>query len=352
MRIAFFSWRDLAHPQAGGSEVVVDHLASGLQQRGHEVVLLSGGPVAERPYRVLSTGGTYAQYLRAPIEYWRRVRPVDVIVDVENGIPFFAPLWQSAPVVCLIHHVHTDQWGMQFPGPVAGVGRWLEGSLMPRVYRAVQFVAVSPSTRDELVTLGVDDRRVTTIEMGCEPVAAAGPRSSTPRFLVLGRLVPHKRVEIALRAWEHVQPALGGTLVVAGDGPELSRLRDGSPPGVDFTGYVSAERKAQELGAAWLLVHPAHHEGWGTVVMEAASVGLPTLAFDVPGVRDSIVDGVTGTLVADERAFVDAWLRLGADPGALHRLGEGARRRASTFTWERAIERFESTLVAAAADPT
>jgi len=56
MRIVFISWRDLAHPQAGGSEVVLDHLATGLQARAHDVALFGGEPVGERPYPVLANG--------------------------------------------------------------------------------------------------------------------------------------------------------------------------------------------------------------------------------------------------------------------------------------------------------
>ena len=58
MRVLFLTWRDLAHPQAGGSEVLVDRLACGLLERGHEPAVLCGGPVAPRPYPILDAGGT------------------------------------------------------------------------------------------------------------------------------------------------------------------------------------------------------------------------------------------------------------------------------------------------------
>ena len=344
MRIVFVSWRDLAHPQAGGSEVVLDQLATGLQARGHEVALLCGGPVGARPYPVLATGGTYSQYMRAPISYWSHLRGADVVVDVENGIPFFSPLWQRSPVVCLVHHIHTEQWATQFSAPLAATGRWLEGRAMPCVYRRAQFVAVSASTQRRLVALGVPESRVRTIEMGCDPVPVSGPRSQTPRFLVLGRLVPHKRVGLALRLWEQVRPRTGGTLVVAGDGPERERLRELAGSNVELTGYVDPVRKGRELGAAWLLVHPAHHEGWGTVVMEAAAAGVPTVAFDVEGVRDSVVAGVTGVLAPDEHVFVEEWVRLTADTAARTAMAEAARQRARGFTWERAIDEFEAAM--------
>src|SRR4051812_29638678 len=61
--ILFVAWRDLANRRAGGSEILVDRLASGMLARGHRVTLLCGGPVAERPYHVARNGGTYSQFL-------------------------------------------------------------------------------------------------------------------------------------------------------------------------------------------------------------------------------------------------------------------------------------------------
>jgi glycosyltransferase involved in cell wall biosynthesis len=344
VRVAFLAWRDLAHPQAGGSEFVVDRLADGLVDRGHDVVLLAGAPTSAHGYETWGIGGTYDQYVRAPVVFRRRVRHADVVVDVQNGIPYFAPLWQRAPVVCLVHHVHTAQWAMQFPGPIAAVGRWLEGRAMPRVYRRSRYVAVSASTAQALAGLGVRASTVTTVEMGAAPVVVTGTRATEPRFLVLGRLVPHKRVDRALALWPRVRAVTGGTLVVAGDGPELDRLRELASAGTEFLGFVSEERKAAELGAAWALIHPAHHEGWGTVVMEAAGAGIPTVAYDVSGVRDSVEPGVTGLLASDDDGFVEAWIQLGSDAARRNQMGDAARSRAATFTWPRALDAFEQVL--------
>ena len=65
---------DLANRRAGGSEVLVDQLATGLLARGHHVTLLCAGPVAERPYLVRRNGGTYSQFLRAPLAYLRNLQ--------------------------------------------------------------------------------------------------------------------------------------------------------------------------------------------------------------------------------------------------------------------------------------
>ena len=342
MRVLFISWRDLTHPQAGGAEYVNDRLATGLQQRGHEVALMCGGPVSVHAFPAVDLGGTYSQYLRAPLTYHRRFRDWDLVVDVENGVPFFSPVWRRGPVICLVHHVHVDQWQMYFPRPLAWVGRTLEVRAMPRVYRKRLFVAVSPSTAASVISLGVDPARVRVVEMGTDPVQSAVARSASPLFLALGRLVAHKRVDRLLAMWERVRPTTGGRLVIAGDGPDLDRLRAAAGPDAEILGAVSEADKRRLLAEAWLLVHPAAHEGWGTVIMEAAAAGTPVVAFDVRGVRDSVADGETGVLAADEDAFVAAWTRLATDRATRARLSEEAHARAATFTWQRAVDEFEA----------
>lgn len=339
MRVAFVSWRDLAHPLAGGSEVAIDHLARGLSERGHEVALMCGGPLARHEYETVDLGGTYAQYLRAPFVHAKRFRDWDVVVDVQNGVPYFSPLWRRGPSVCLVHHVHTEQWSTRFGPVVAAVGRTLERSVMPLVYRRRLFVAVSESTARALEGIGVPRSHIRVIHWGMDlPPGDPAPRSETPQFLTLGRLVPHKRIDLLLRAWERVRLVTGGRLVIAGDGPERARLERNAGVDVEFVGAVSESEKWQLLQQSWFLVHPAAHEGWGVVVFEAAGAGTPALGFDVPGVRESVVDGVTGILATSEDDFVAQWVELAADPARQRRFGRAASGRAEEFTWDRTVD--------------
>ena len=64
--VVIVAWRDIASPQAGGSELLVDQLAAGLTARGDRVTLLCGGPSAPHSYDVVRSGGPYTQFLRAP----------------------------------------------------------------------------------------------------------------------------------------------------------------------------------------------------------------------------------------------------------------------------------------------
>src|SRR5207302_5583159 len=111
-------------------------------------------------------------------------------------------------------------------------------------------------------------------------------------------------------------------------------------PGVAFAGHVSEEEKWRLLQRAWLLVHGAHQEGWGIAVMEAAACGTPALAFDVPGVRDAVVDGKTGVLVDFETELPAAWVQLASDEPQRLRLGAAARQRAVAMSWDATVTQF------------
>ncbi|HEY1671083.1 MAG TPA: glycosyltransferase family 4 protein [Streptosporangiaceae bacterium] len=342
-RVLIVAWRDVASPQAGGSELLVDQLAAGLVARGDSVTLLCGGPASPHAYDVVRSGGPYTQFLRAPLAY-RRLRDCDVVVEVCNGMPFLTPLWAGKPTVCMVNHVHTDLWPLRFRPPVSTVGQFLEQRVMPRVHRRNLVVTVSNSTAADLQALGVDRERIRMLNNGVAPAGPPVPRSRRPLFLALGRLAEYKRIDLLLRLWERVRPVVGGRLVIAGDGPERARLEALAGPDVLFTGRISERRKHQLLGSAWLLLHPALIEGWGIVVTEAALRGTPTVGFDVPGLRDSVDDGHTGVLARTEAAYASAWAALALDPARREQLGAAARHHAAQLRWSTAVRHFSAVL--------
>ena len=229
-RVVIVAWRDIASPQAGGSELLVDQLAAGLTARGDRVTLLCGGPAAAHDYEVIRSGGCYTQFMRAPFAYARRLRDCDVLVEVCNGMPFLAPLWSREPTVCMVNHVHSDLWPLRFRPPVSTFGRFMEQQAMPWAHRRNLVLTVSTSTAPELESLGVQRERIRMLNNG---VAPACRRSRVPRADVPGarRLAEYKRIDLLLRLWDRVHPVVGGRLVIAGDGPERSYLESLAGPG-------------------------------------------------------------------------------------------------------------------------
>lgn len=348
-RIVFLSRRDLGNPAAGGSELLVDRLAEGLTALGHEVTLLCGGPAVYRDYRVVSAGGDLGHFLRAPAAFTRQVGQCDLLVEVCNGLPYLAPLWHRGPTLCLVNHVHTELWGMRYPRPAAGIGRRLERWALSGAQRDNLLVAVSESTASALGALGVDPGRIRIVHNGVEDPGPSTPRSAEPLFLAVGRLVEYKRIDLLLRLWERVRPVTGGKLVIVGDGPESRRLEALAGPGVVFAGHVTEEEKHRLLCASWLLLHPSAVEGWGLVVTEAAKRGTPSIGFDVPGLRDSVEDGVTGALVRGESAFAAAWCALALDRDRREAMGGAAALRAERYRWATTVRRFRTVATEAVA---
>jgi glycosyltransferase involved in cell wall biosynthesis len=318
----------------------VDRLAEGMIARGDRVTLLCGGPASAHGYQVIRNGGTYTQFLRAPLAHRMHLRDADLVVEVCNGMPFLSPLWCDRPTICLVNHMHTELWRLRFPAPVAAAGRLLESRLMPWAHRDNLFLTVSNSTADSLRDIGVEHDRIRQICNGVVQPDPQTPRSPEPMFLALGRLTEYKRVDMLLKLWQRVRPVVGGTLVIAGDGPERPRIEAMAGPGVIIAGRVTEEEKHRLLCASWLLLHPALIEGWGIVVAEAAIRGTPAIGFDVPGLRDSVVNGQTGVLVRSEGEFASAWASLTLNHQAREAMGVVAQERAERLHWSLAIEGF------------
>jgi glycosyltransferase involved in cell wall biosynthesis len=361
VRIAILNWRDLTHPDGGGAERYAVNVATGLVRRGHEVTLLCAdhgqAPMDEmvdgvRLRRRGGRVGVYLQALRGVRSLERTERPFDVVVDVQNGLPFFSPLATRTPVVSLVHHVHREQWPVVFGPLAARIGWGIESWLSPKVYRGRQYVAVSGRTKDELAELGVDPSHIAVIHNGTDAAMATDVgRSPHPTIVVLGRLVPHKRVEQAidvLAMLRELHPGL--RLRIIGDGWWAHKVREhaescGVSESVDHLGFLSEEDKHTELAQSWVALAPSIKEGWGLNVVDAASHGVPTVAYHgAGGLSESIEDGRTGLLVHDLNAMATAVSTLLSDQLLRDTLGAAAREHARRFTWEGTITSWEDLL--------
>jgi glycosyltransferase involved in cell wall biosynthesis len=359
--VLFLSWRDASHPEGGGSERYVHRMAEGMAAAGLRVELFCAAherAAAEDVVggvRIVRRGSRLGVYARALLHIARR-RP-RVVVDVQNGLPFFSRLLTRS-VVVLVHHVHREQWPIVFGRLGGAVGWWIESVLAPRLYRGCPYVTVSEATADELIGLGVERRRISIVPNGVEapPPVAADP-AEQPRLVVLGRLVPHKRVEHALEVTARLRDRWPGLrLSVVGEGWWEQQLRDeaerlGVADVVDFHGYVDEQAKHELLAGAWVHLCPSVKEGWGLVVSEAGGHGVPTVGYRAAGgLRESVIDGVTGELVDDLEELSAAVDRLLADPAAREEMGEAAERYAASLTWPASIDAFRSVLAPALAE--
>ena len=238
-------------------------------------------------------------------------------------------------------HVHTELWSSRFGPFVAALGRAIESDVMPRVHRRNLIVTISPSSQSSLLDVGVPPERIRILPHIVAEPPPLFEKLSSPRFVAVGRLVGYKRVDLLLDMWESVKEQTGGILTIIGDGPDRERLERKRVEDVEFTGYVSEAEKHRLVSEARILLHPASWEGWGLVITEAAVRGTPAIGFDVPGVRDAIVESETGLLATDSDSFKRQWIRLAQDQDLYSRLREAGIKRALSFPLNSSVNEFE-----------
>ena len=364
LRILVVNWLDRENPLSGGAETHLHQVFGRLAARGHRVAALVSGWPGSEPRATLDgievhrSGRRYTFSLTAPRYYRRRLacRGFDVVVDDLNKVPLLTPYWVEPPVVLLAHHLFGGTAFQAAPAPVAAA-TWLMERAVPRAYRDAPTIAVSESTRQDLVARGLAAAQIEVIPNGIDvehftPDPASG-RAERPTVLFLGRLKKYKRVDLVLDAVAGLaREGLDLELLIGGEGEERDSLqaqaeRLGLSQRVRFLGFVDERVKLELLRRAWVHVLTSPKEGWGITILEAAACGTPSVASDGPGLRESVVDGETGLLVphGEAPALAAALGTLLRDHELRDRMGRRARAWAERFSWEAAAEAVESLLL-------
>lgn len=357
-RILIFNWRDVDHVSAGGAEIYIQTIASHWVADGHAVTLFCGNDGTQKPtaytngVRIIRRGGFPGLYVVAAIYYIFKFRgKFDVIIDCENGIPFFMPLFAKEPVYCLVHHIHQDVFKKSLPRPLAALACFMEKRFMPFVYRRSTFITVSESSKAEMQEYKISDKEIAVVYNGVDLLRfSPGTKSPTPLISYVGRLKNYKSLPIALQAFAKVialRP--DARFIIAGDGdarPSLESLTKklGLESHVSFLGKVTEEEKMDILRKSWVFVNPSFKEGWGITTIEANACGTPVVASDVAGLRDSVQDGTTGILVphGNVEMFAKHIDQLLRDNIVRHNYSQQAVAWAANFEWKKSSDHFAS----------
>lgn len=142
-------------------------------------------------------------------------------------------------------------------------------------------------------------------------------------YLVVSRLIPYKRIDLAVEAFSR----LGIPLKIVGDGRGRAALESRAGPNVQFVGKVAEQELAQLYLGCRAFVFPGE-EDFGIAPVEAQAAGRPVIAFAAGGALDTVVDGETGVLFAEQttNALADAVRRLESLPLQPDRIRANARR--------------------------
>ncbi|MGW3096329.1 glycosyltransferase [Streptomyces sp. NPDC001102] len=368
----------LGGPDAGGQNVYVAQLAGRLVRRGHEVTVYTRRDDPRLPERVTTPDGF--QVVHVPAGPAAPIPKDELPPYMPEFGDFLARQWAARPPDVAHAHFWMSGWaalsgayGLDVPvvqtfHALGTVKRRYQGDAdtSPRDRVAIEtvigrecdrIVATCQDEVAELEAMGLSRDRISVVPCGVDPeqfapvAGARRPASAPRRLLAVGRLVPRKGFDRAIRALAGVPDA---ELLVAG-GPEAAlllaepvaeRLRAlaeecGVADRVTLLGGVSRERMPGLISSADLVLSLPRYEPFGIVPVEAMACGAPVLATAVGGQLDTVVDGVTGRLVpADDDHDLGATVReLLADPQLLARYGaQGRRRVLARYTWDRVAE--------------
>lgn len=363
MKVLIINWMDITHPEAGG-HFGAHEFAKRLVGMGHEVTILSyryrGSKKREviDGIEVLRTGGKFTFNLAVFWVYFTKLRNnYDIIVEDLAKVPFYLPTL-GKPKVAIAHHVFKGVYLKEVPFPLIPIIWLLTQRLMPFFYKKVPIIAHSISTKNDLVSIGIPEKNIHLVELGLDHEAYkpnSSLKSKEPSIVYLGRVKPYKNVDHAIKALARVKAILPDTtLSIAGQGgtPSLYRkLRRlahelGVEHTVTFHGEVTTDEKVRLYQSAWVFVHPSSKEGWGNTVIESNACGTPTVAYSVPGLRDSIRNEETGMLVpyGDIEGLAQALSRILSDAQLREQLSQNSLKWASNFTWDRAAQVLEGVL--------
>jgi glycosyltransferase involved in cell wall biosynthesis len=269
--------------------------------------------------------------------------------------PFnWAPLVSPCPRVVTVLDLSFERTPERYP---AGFRRYARLFTRLSARRARRVVAISQATAADVTAwYGVPPGRIDVVYIGADGVggapvgttgdpagAGADPPPRAPLILCVGEMEPRKRVpDVAEGATRYAAraTAAGGTpwrLAVVGAGgsdePRVRALAAASGGAVEIRGAVDDRELTALYRRAGLLIAGSTDEGFGLPVAEAALHGCPVLVADTPALREA--GGPDALVIAGDGpdAVAAALESACADPAALARRGERARRHAARFSW-------------------
>jgi glycosyltransferase involved in cell wall biosynthesis len=289
--------------------------------------------------------------------------------DVVFGPNFVPPPTRNPRSVITVH----DLAFRRMPDTAPHGTRWWLARLGRALARAARVIAVSESTRQDLLELSsVDPARVTVIPLGVDrsvfrPLPPEDVQTVRSRFglngpyvLFLGGIEPRKNFQTLLAAFARLDR--GVRLVIAGasvewnpEGTDLLRQAlEEAPPDVQSrvlrAGYLTDGDKVALVSGAEALVYPSLYEGFGLPVLEAMACGTPVVASDRSSVPEVAGDAALLVDPVDPEAIAAAVARVLSDRALSQRLREAGFDRATRFTWEETARKTAAALKAAASE--
>jgi glycosyltransferase involved in cell wall biosynthesis len=367
MRILIFNFKDLKNPYAGGAERVTEECARRWVKAGHEVTLIVPQFPGSLPketvegVEIIRVGNRWTVYWQA-FKYYKKnlAGKFDLIIDEINAVPFFTPLYAKEKVSVLIFQLTREIWFYELFFPLNIVGYILEPIWLWLLYRNKIIVTESESTKQGLIKFGFEEKNIFIIPMAINfsPVESLEKvnqeKEKDPTILYFGFMRPMKRVEEVVKGFYELQKKMPDVkLWLAGDGyPDyVQKIKKyikvkNFDNKVKFWGKVAVEEKISLLRRAHLISMTSIREGWGLVVTEANACGTPAVVYNIPGLRDSTINGETGLVCQNNtpRELARNFYKLLVDKELYDKMQRNGWERAKRLSWDKTADEFMKIL--------
>jgi glycosyltransferase involved in cell wall biosynthesis len=278
-----------------------------------------------------------------------RASGLDVVIDEINTVPFFTPKFvdKDIRIIALIHQLAREYWFYETPFPLGHIGyHYLEEKWLKN-YFEVPTITVSESSRRDLLDLGF--RKVSVVPEGLnfEPLTAVPELHKTPVLAYAGRLVRAKRPDHAIKAFKIVkQQVPEAEMWLFGDGPFRGTLEKMTIEGVRYFGNLPDDERRRLLSKAWVVVNPSVREGWGLNIIEANALGVPSVAYNVPGLRDSVRHESTGLLAeaGNIEDLAEKIIQVFRSKALIQTLRSGSLEYSKSFSWDKTANEFMNVM--------
>lgn len=350
MKILILNWRDIKNPASGGAEILTHEIAKRWVEWGNKVTIFSAKFSDSKKEDVMDgvtiirRGNWWSVRLLAPFFYYKNKKNFDVVIDEVHWFPFFSLLYAKRKTVLLACEVADKLFFHVFPAPLAYFWRGLE-KIYLFIYRNIPTLAISPSTKEDLIREGFNSNNIKVIPMGLTiPRGVEEQKKESEKTLIfLGRINKQKGIEDVISAYSALyKKNIVKKLWVVGSGEPtyVEKIKEmveslGISSSVEFFGYVDNVKKFSLLSKAHVLLVPSIHEGWGLTVPEAGHVGTPAIAYYSKGLRDTIKDGVSGFLVGpNPRSLVEGVEKMLQDQNKYNSFRKEAQKLAKIYDWD------------------
>ncbi len=346
-KVLILNRRCIRHPEKGGAEIYTYHLAKALFNSGMEVEWFCCKFKKAPSYEIIEG----IKFIRKGNEltthflgfmYALKSNPF-LIIDEFNGVGFFT--FSLTNSILLIHQLYDNFWTAEF-GLLGYPLKFIE-KLLLKFYREKPVITVSNSTAEDLRRLKFRDIKIISNGLEIEPLSVLPEKDIYLSLVYLGRLKKTKNPEDAIKAFKlikkHIKEA---KLRILGSGPLFNNLRKkySEQEGLIFYGYVEEDVKETILRKAHFLLVPSIREGWGQVVIQANALGTPAIGYDVAGLKDSIINGITGVLVKNPEDMAIAVIKLWQNREEYQKMAINATKWAKSFSWNKTKSEFLSYL--------